>query len=154
MRPKPEHPQWRKWLPTLHPEIALHDPATTDQIAEAERDLGVRFHEALRSILAATNGVVGPLGYWLVWPAEMIVTQNRQYRTSPQLKGCFMPFDHLLFIGEVGNGDLYGYPIMADGNARYRNDIFRWDHETDARTEAAVSLRHYLEGVTNGTIEG
>jgi hypothetical protein len=153
MRRKPIHPNWREWLPTLHEEIELRDPADEANIAAAEHALGVQFDDALRSLLSASNGVMGPLGCWLVWPAEKIVTENREYRTSPHLKGCYMPFDHLLFIGEVGNGDLFAYPIMADGNARYRTDIFRWGHETDQRTEAARTLRHYLEGFTSGSIE-
>lgn len=153
MRSKPTFPKWREWLITLHEEVKLREPATEALVQAAERTLAVTFHEELRSLFLATNGVIGPFGYWLVWPAEKIAAENQNYRMMPAFKGCYMPFDHLLMIGEVGNGDLFAYPIMADGNACYRNDIFRWDHETDNRTEVAVSLRNYIEGFTNGSIE-
>ena len=153
MRPKPKFPDWRKWLPTLHEEVELREPASEETVKAAEDALAVKFIDALRSLLVSTNGVVGPYSYWLVWPAEKIVSENREYRTSPHLKGLYMPFDHLLFIGEVGNGDLFAYPIMSDGNARYKNDIFRWDHEMDNRSWVANNLEQYLRGFTDGTIE-
>jgi hypothetical protein len=146
-------PDWRTWLPTLHEEVELRKPASEQAIAEAEQALGVQFPEALRSLLLASNGVVGPFEYWLVWPVKQIVTENREYRTSADLKGLYMPFDHLLFIGESGDGGLFAYPIMSDGNARYKNDIFLWDHETDDRRWVAINLEQYLRGFTDGSIE-
>ncbi|HQR07869.1 MAG TPA: SMI1/KNR4 family protein [Gemmatales bacterium] len=151
-RRKQTFPDWRKWLPTLHEEVELCDPASEGTVKAAENALCINFPDALRSLLLSTDGVVGPFGCWLVWPAEMIVSENREYRSSPDLKGQYMPFDHLLFIGEVGNGDLFAYPIMSDGNACYKNDIFRWDHEMDNRSWVANNLEQYLRGFTDGTI--
>ena len=153
MQPLRTLPDWRQWLPSLHEEVALREPASELAVAAAEAALCVKFPDALTSLLRATDGVVGPFRYWLVWPAAQIASANLHYRNSPDLRGLYMPFDHLLFIGEVGNGDLIAYPIMGDGNARYKNDIFRWNHETDNRTWIANNLEQYLRGFTDGTIE-
>lgn len=153
MRRKQTFPDWRRWLPTLHKEIELREPASEAVVAAAEDALRAKFADALRSLLLATNGVIGPYRYWLVWPAKKIASENLAYRNSPDLRGLYMPFDHLLFIGEAGNGDLFAYPIMSDGNARYKNDIFRWDHEMDNRSWVANNLEQYLRGFTDGSIE-
>jgi len=138
----------------MHNEVELCDPTSERTIAAAEGALHVKFADVLRSLLLATNGVKGRYGYWLVWPAEKIASENQKYRSSPDLKGLYMPFDHLLFIGEFGNGDLFAYPIMGDGNARYKNDIFRWDHESDSRAWVANTLERYLREVLDGSIKG
>ena len=55
-----------------------------------------------------------------------------------------MPFDNLLLIGaDVGN-DHFAFAIQADGQI-HNNDLFRWEHETDARSWCAAHLEQYLE---------
>ena len=152
MKPEPSALPWREWLPTLHASVKLGDPASESAVSRAEAALGVTFNGQLRGLLLASDGVRGPYGFWLVWPADRITSQNREHRTLRCFKGLYMPFDHLLFIGEAGNGDLFAYPIMADGNAACRGDVFRWDHETDSHVWVAGGLRRYLQGVTAGTI--
>lgn len=152
MRTERTFPDWRSWLSTLHEQVELREPATGEAVRAAEDALRVTFPDALKSLLLATDGAAGPYGCWLVWPAGKIASENRAYRTSPHLKGLYMPFDHLLFIGEVGNGDLFAYPIMSDGNARHKEDIFRWEHEMDDRFWVANNLEQYLRGFTDGTI--
>jgi hypothetical protein len=152
MRPKSQLPGWREWLPTLSADIKLRDPATESDVAAAEAVLHTTFDGQLRSLLLASDGIGGRYGFWLVWPANRIASENGRYRTIASLKELYMPFDHLLFIGEAGNGDLFAYPITADGNAGSRGDIFRWDHETDGRLWVAGGLRQYIQGFTDGTI--
>jgi hypothetical protein len=55
-----------------------------------------------------------------------------------------MPFDHLLLFGAEVNSDHFAFPIQADGEI-HNNDIFIWDHETDARSWYAGHLEEFLE---------
>ena len=64
-------------------------------------------------------------------------------RSTPALRGLYMPLDHLLFFGEAGNGDFFALAIDADGQLR-RPDVFRWDHETDARAWFAGGFAQYI----------
>src|SRR5258708_7361503 len=131
--PPKQSQDWRKWLPTLDPDIELRQPAIESSIDAAEAALNLKFPDDLKNLLLATDGVVGSFKYWLVWPTAKIVEQNHHYRSFADFKSLYMPFDNLLFIGEVGNGDLFAYPIMASGSAQEKNDIFRWRHESDDR---------------------
>jgi SMI1-KNR4 cell-wall len=54
-----------------------------------------------------------------------------------------MPFSNLLLFGDRGNGDLFAYPIQVDG-VIHNHDVFVWDHEADARSWFAGSLRAFL----------
>lgn len=152
MPPQLPLPGWREWLSTLGADVKLRDPASEAAVAAAEADLRVTFDDPLRSLLLASNGVGGRFGFSLVWPADRIVAENSNCRTTVSFKERYMPFDHLLFIGEAGNGDLFAYPITADGNARSRGDIFRWDHETDGRVWVAGGLRQYIAGFVAGAL--
>ena len=55
-----------------------------------------------------------------------------------------MPFDALLFVASVGNGDLFGYAVL-NGTIQ-RDDIYVWDHEDDSRTWVASSLKDFIKG--------
>ena len=153
MRPTTPSFDWREWLATLPAGVQFQQPAPNEAVRAIERRFRIELHDHLRVLLSVSNGVLSPAGYWLVWPAEMMLAENHKFRTEEALKSHYMPFDHLLFVGEAPNGDLFGYPISADGNARHRTDIFMWGHETDVRLEAASSLRSYIQGVLNGSIE-
>lgn len=60
------------------------------------------------------------------------------------------PFDPLLFFGDAGNGDQYGFVIL-DGVVR-QGDVFVWNHENDSRSWVAPSLERYLDWASSGTL--
>jgi len=62
-----------------------------------------------------------------------------------------MPFNHLLFFGDAGNGDQFAFSIHADGKI-YRPDVFVWNHEDDSRTWIAPSLKTFFEWWSAGRI--
>jgi hypothetical protein len=66
---------------------------------------------------------------------------NREYRTADYLDDR-MPFDHLLFFGETGNGDDFAFPILRSGEVG--SAVFMWEHETDCRQEYAGCLSDFL----------
>lgn len=109
----------------------------------------------LEDLYIQTNGINqlldGTLIDELVWPIERVIETNNYYRSDPELKGVYMPFDQLLFVSDAGNGDLFGFETI---NGKFNSyDIFVWDHEDDSRTWVAPNLKIFIEGWTNGTIE-
>jgi hypothetical protein len=94
-------------LPALHP---LFRPPASDR-----QHLRQPLDAELRDLLLETNGAEVAYGTSLVWAAEEITQRNLTLRREWQ-RGEWagvMPIDHLLFFGELGNGDLVCFPIAA-----------------------------------------
>jgi hypothetical protein len=64
-----------------------------------------------------------------------MASQNREFRTHPDFRRLYMPFDLLLFFGAAGNGDQFFYRM------------------TDSRTWRAASLATFLPSVLEETAE-
>jgi len=141
---------WKQLVEQCSSAITCHVPASEEQLAAAERVLGVRFPEELRSCLLESDGIEGEYGLALVWPLERIVRDNRQFRENEEFRELYMPFDSLLFFADAGNGDQFAYPIRA-GQVR-RDDIFVWNHEDDSRSWVAPSLAKYLDWWLSGKL--
>src|SRR5262245_42598552 len=124
---------WKVLLSSLYKEVTFHEYVAVYQLDQAELSLGLKLPDELRSILRETNGVEGQYGLGLLWPLERIVEDNLKFRSLEDFRHIYMPFDHLLFFADAGNGDQFAFPIDADG-AIHRPDVFAWDHETDSRT--------------------
>jgi hypothetical protein len=134
---------WRALIEHLDAEAAFHPPATLEQLQAVESGLGVALPAELRDLLLETNGAEVAYGTGLVWSPEEITRRNLDMRREWQRGewGATMPLDHLLFFGELGNGDLCFFPMTAEG---VRNRVFRWDHEDDSRISSAASLAGWL----------
>jgi hypothetical protein len=63
-------------------------------------------------------------------------------RTNPDFASLYWSFDQILFVGEEGGGDLYGYRLFP-GREEF-TDIYRWEHEDDSRSWFAMSLSDYV----------
>jgi SMI1/KNR4 family protein SUKH-1 len=135
---------WRELIARLDAEATFHPPATLEELRGAESRLGVTLPAELRHALLETNGAEVAYGTGLLWSAQEIAGRNldmrREWRAG---EWRTMPFDHLLFFGELGNGDLVCFPITLEGVS---NCVFLWDHEDDSRTSAATSLADWLRG--------
>jgi hypothetical protein len=134
---------WRELINGLTRAVTLANPASALHLAEAEKDLGIAFPKELRQLLSEADGVEGAHGLAVVWPVVRIQKDNLEFRSNSALRELYMPFDCLLFFGNDGGGDQFGYAIL-DGVVR-RDDIYRWNHENDSREWAAPTLRQYLE---------
>ena len=145
------NPSWRDRMRSLTSKAGFADPASQISIAHAEAALSVEFPTELASLLKESNGVQGEYGLDLLWSVERIEADNLQFRTFPDFKELYMPFDALLFFGDAGNGDQFAYTIL-DGEVR-RGDIFVWDHETDSRTWVAPSLSVFYEWWLSGKLK-
>ncbi|MCC9602254.1 SMI1/KNR4 family protein [Stieleria sp. JC731] len=142
---------WKELIANLTDEAEFASPATPDSISSVETLLGVRLPEDLSALLAESNGVVGEYGVDRIWNTERIERENNELRTEGDYKSLYMPFDHLLFFADAGNGDLFGYAIL-DGEIR-KDDIYAWDHEDDSRKWVAGSLRGYIQTWLDGSLE-
>jgi hypothetical protein len=111
----------------------------------------VEFPAQLASLLKESNGVQGEYGLGLLWSVERIEEDNLKFRTFPDFRKLYMPFNALLFFGDAGNGDQFAYTIL-EGEVR-RGDIFVWDHEDDSRIWVAPSLSVFYDWWLTGKLK-
>lgn len=114
-------------------------PVLPGALAAAEVALGCPLPEDLKQLYAQTDGLFVHHGTNLVMPLQAAVEENETLRYSPDLRELYMPFNHMLVFGGAGNGDLYFFPMHADGFLA--PEVFIWDHETDSRTFFAANLK-------------
>ncbi|WP_234314170.1 MULTISPECIES: SMI1/KNR4 family protein [unclassified Streptomyces] len=120
-------------------DVDVTEPASEQDLIEAERLLGATLPTGLRTLLLESNGVMDEDGTDVIWSAEQIARTNQEFRTREDLKGLYMPFDALLFFGDNGGGDQFALPVLP-----VRPDVFVWDHENDSRNWVASSMEEYL----------
>jgi cell wall assembly regulator SMI1 len=142
--PPSSAPSWKQLAKKAGPGVKCGRPATEDRIARAEQALGVRFPAPLRELLLEADGIADEYGSQAVWPVAEIERQNKQFRTNEAFRDLYMPFDHLLLFGTDAGSDHFAFAIQADGNI-HKNDVFRWQHENDARSWFAPRLEQFLE---------
>ncbi|GGW92131.1 SMI1/KNR4 family protein [Streptomyces lomondensis] len=129
---------WRDMVDELRTG-ALRPPAPRAVLHRIEESLGQPLPPALRSLLLETDGIEGPYGEDVVWPAERILNDNLTFRTDPGLRSLHRPFEPLLFFGDNGGGDQFAF-VQDTGDA----GVYVWDHETDERTLVATDLSVYV----------
>lgn len=133
-------PEWRQFRP----------PGSAGDLQRIEATLGVALPDDLRSLLMQSDGVDGIYGLGLVWPSARILEDNVKFRTYPDFRDLYMPFEPLLFFGDAGNGDQFAYTICG---GRVRPDIFVWNHEDDSRSWNAPDLERYFEWTFAGKLK-
>jgi hypothetical protein len=141
---------WTELVSRLYPEHEFRAPAMPSHLAAAETSLGASLPAALRDLLLESDGVLGPYGLGLVWPIEQIVKDNLEFRSYPDFRELYMPFDPLLFFADAGNGDQFAFRVLE--RAVRGADIYVWNHEDDSRTWVAPDLGRYLEWWSDGRI--
>nr|WP_298568168.1 SMI1/KNR4 family protein [uncultured Streptomyces sp.] len=112
------------------------DPAVLHRV---EQTLGRSLPPDLSALLLQTDGIEGPYGEGIVWPAEEILEINRTFRTDLGIRSLHRPFDSLLFIGDNGGGDQFALLRTSE-----RAGVHVWDHETDERSPVAPDLAGYV----------
>lgn len=142
---------WSELVRRLSPDCHFGPPANVFLIGQAEHTLAVRLPDELRTALTEADGFFGEYSLPLVWPLQQIVDDNLRFRRHRDFAKLYMPFDHLLFFGDAGNGDQFAYSILA-GEIR-RTDVFAWNHEDDSRTWVAPDLATYIEWWLMGRIK-
>ena len=141
---------WREFITNLT-EHATFSPSVSDtDIANVETALTIQLPDELRSLLRESNGVMGQYELGLIWDIDRIREDNLHFRNNNHFHDLYMPFDHLLFFADAGNGDQFAFPIQ--NGTIHRNDIFVWDHECDDRRWVAGSLKQYIQWWLDGTL--
>jgi hypothetical protein len=142
---------WRKFVQSITSEFTFHPPASVEDIEKAESSLDVTFPDTLKTLLQGSDGIEGSYGLGLIWNVQRIADDNLFFRQFSEYKDLYMPFDHLLFIADAGNGDQFAFPVL-NGKIQKR-DIYVWNHVEDSRQWVAPSLDLYLEWWLNGKIK-
>jgi hypothetical protein len=138
---------WSELLAAIPGLTITNQPASADALDDAARRLNQPLPVELAAVLREVGSVEGDYELGLVWPIERIITENLALREDADFARLYMPFDHLLFFGDAGNGDLFGL-VPQTG----RPDVFAWDHEDDSRKWVAPGLAKYLEWWQNGRL--
>jgi hypothetical protein len=135
---------WRELMLALDADAEFHSPASAEHMSQAEMALGQSLPAELVDLLTETNGAEISFGVSVVWGVDKMVANNlhlrAEWRPGGEMGGC-MPIDHLLLFGESSNGDMFAFPITAEG---VRNQIFVLDHEDDSRRCEANSLQEWF----------
>jgi hypothetical protein len=137
-------PSWKRLTKDYARDAEFGPPTSEGQIVAVEQALGIRLPTLLREFLLEADGVTADYGSGVVWSAADIQKRNQEFRSLPSFRDLYMPFDHLLFFGDDGGGDQFAFAIHADGQV-HKHDVFRWEHETDARSWFAGRLERFLE---------
>ena len=141
---------WKQYIQSATTGYHFAKPAIKSDIRQIKKQLHVDLPTDLLELLSETNGVFDEFDCPLVWSTKQIIEDNLFFRTFSDYKDIYMPFDHLLFFSDAGNGDLFGFAIL-NGSIQ-RDDVFVWDHESDSRKWVASSLKDFIEGWANDRI--
>ena len=142
---------WKELVQTHCADCQFAEPADGAHLTRLQKALGVSLPDELRHLLLESDGVVGRHGVDLIWNAERIRTDNLAFRSNKDFSQLYMPFDHLLFFADAGNGGQFAFAVLA---GVIRNpDVFAWNHENDSRVWVASSLAKYLEWWLTGRIK-
>ena len=95
----------------------------------------------LIELLRESNGVYDEFGSAVVWSASEVIARNQEMRTTSDFASLYWSFDQMLFIGEEGGGDLFGFRVLQDQKLP---EIYLWEHEDDSRAWFASSLADYF----------
>ncbi|WP_144513897.1 SMI1/KNR4 family protein [Bacillus sp. FJAT-22090] len=142
--------KWKKYIESISTEYHVNAPATNAEIMHIKDELNIQISEKLLELFRETNGIFDRYGCPLIWSTKQIVEDNLFFRNFDGYKDIYMPFDHLLFVSDAGNGDLFGYRIL---NGSIQDDeIYAWNHEDDSRTWVSSSLENFVKGWISGEI--
>jgi hypothetical protein len=141
---------WMELIKELTNDCKFRVSVSESQLLEVEDSLNVKLPDTLKELLLESNGVIGEYGCEIVWTLERIKKDNIEFRNNLDFKDLYMPFDHLLFFSDAGNGDQFAYPIL--NGKIMKEDIYVWNHEDDSRTWISSNLSSFIRGWLNGAI--
>jgi hypothetical protein len=154
-----EKMKWQKFIQNLKPvdeeiKYQLRQPCDIKSLVAIETEFQIDLSDELKSLYQESDGILELLGDQeigtLIWLAEYLIKENKSYRETADFKDLYMPFDSLLFFGDAGNGDCFGYSIL--NGAIQKLDVFTWNHEDDSRTWVAPNLEKFIEWWVEGKI--
>ncbi|MEH7452153.1 SMI1/KNR4 family protein [Gottfriedia acidiceleris] len=139
---------WKELIKNISEEAEFNEPSTQKQIEEIQVKFNLELPNELINFLKESDGI--DVEGVRIWSTKEKIEENVDRRTDEVFKDTYMPFDCLLFFGDAGNGDLFGFSIV-NGDIQ-SNNIFVWNHEDDSRTWIAPYLEEFLIWWSEGTI--
>jgi len=115
--------------------VKFSDPASAEEIRSVKEELGVYLPDDLYKFYLESNG-----DDCAIFSISRLIGENRDLRALA--KEMYMPLDCLLFFGDNGCGDYFGYPII--GGETEDSPIYMWVHDTDERILVANSLEEFI----------
>lgn len=135
---------WKQLIQSYTTDVRFASAVSKDELASVEQKLKLQIPEQLTGLLTELNGLSANYGSTVIWSAADVTRRNTEFRTNGDFRELYMPFDHLLFFADDGGGDQFAFAIHADGQV-HKDDIFLWEHETDARSWYAGRLEQFFE---------
>ncbi len=133
---------WREFVENVSIKCTFALAASEQSLQEVEVALGVPLPPELRSLLLESNGIADRYGDGIL-STDQRIKRNLEMRENAEQDSLSMPFDHLLFFGDLENGDLAFFPIQ--GNGKINNpDVFIWNHEIDSRSWVSNNLEQFV----------
>lgn len=151
-QPKPVEPAKGKWRKLFDKRAAatadtytFGSPATTEQLAGAQRDPGLPLPEMLADFFMESNGAWGDGGQPItVGDAGSMALLTSTVRNA--LKDYDEPkpsVDHVIFFADLGDGDYWGVCAQPAGRQK-AGEIVRFDHESGTLVKEAKDLRKWI----------
>jgi len=114
--------------------------ASPEAAGAAERAVGPRFPDELRSLYLASDGVFDTGGqWWVIWPLRILAEQNAERRQAGVLPAGLIAF------GDDGAGN----PFCAEPG---QPGVFCWHPIGEWKQPLAPDLAAFWQGWTAGTI--
>ena len=134
---------WREFVSGLFDDAEFNESAAQADLKRLEAAFDLTVPDELKTFLLETNGVEADYAP-LVWSVDEMIEQNQSFRDNEEFAQLYMPFDCLFFFGGEGNGDQFGYRVLA-GQIRDTSWVFKWDHESDNREWFARDLKDFFQ---------
>jgi hypothetical protein len=99
---------WKDYINTVAKGYDFKQPVIQSEIQQIKKELQVELPNDLFELYKETNGVFDEFGCPLIWSTDQVIRDNLFFRSFADYKDIYMPFDHLLFFSDAGNGDLFG----------------------------------------------
>lgn len=119
-----------------NPYMKIAAPASAEEIALAEKKLGLSLPPELKTLLSELNG-----DNWLIFSTDRIAETTEFVRQG--LSECYEDVGSYLFIGDNGCGDYYCYKLDSDG-VPDASALYRFEHETGEAIPVAANLSEWI----------
>jgi hypothetical protein len=135
----------------IHPKPGkFGPPAAKAELESLQTAFGNRVPKDLIEFLSQANGSFEPGGGCFIMSVKSILSVKQQCQ---DLRNGFpetvRSFDDVLFFGDVGTGDYFGYDLSDSAHP-----IIGWIAIGDERSFKAKNLKELIEGWYSGKIGG
>lgn len=128
-------------FPTFDQRIQFQPPANDAQILRLKDRFGNELPLRLESFLRRSNGVKFGEFDWLLLEIDEIIRNTDQINSLNET----FPTDHLMFVGSLGDGDMFAYAQRKCGD--WDGCLYWWEHEGASLYECASNIHDYLAAI-------